>query len=75
MFNHNSGTQWFWNHWFETYNGTIGSNNKFQLSIQFERKEISIILAKYLLHGHFYSHITKKELYKRVYCDCKYFFW
>ena len=38
MFNHNFGTQWFRNHWFETYNGTIGSNNKFQLSIQFRRE-------------------------------------
>ena len=37
-FNHNFGTQWFRNHWFETYNGTIGSNNKFQLSIQFRRE-------------------------------------
>ena len=55
MFNHNFGTQWFRNHWFETYNGTIGSNNKFQLSIQFRKKRN----IKYFLHGHFYSHITK----------------
>ena len=38
MFNHNFGTQWFLNHWFETYNGTIGSNNKFQSSIKFRKK-------------------------------------
>ena len=38
MFNHNFGTQWFWNHWFETNNGTIGSNNKIQLSIQLRKK-------------------------------------
>ena len=48
---------------------TINSNYQYNL----ERKEISNILAKYLLHGHFYSHITKKELYKRVNYDCKYF--
>ena len=74
MFNYNSGTQWFWKHWFETSNGTIGSNNKLQLSIQFERKEISNILAKYFLHGHFCSNITKKNYTKEYIVIASIFF-
>ena len=64
MFNHNFGTQWFLDHWFETYNGTIGSKNKFQLPIQFIRKEISNILAN-IFYMVTFIHVSQKMNYTK----------
>ena len=49
---------------------TINSNYQYNL----DRKEISNILAKYFLHGHFYSHITKINYTKESIIIASFFF-